>query len=279
LNPPQYKIASYIDNIFREKKSASFSVHSIFKKSINFSNGDSFFTVTNSEVPISPLNISLIDSDIRGRFDTKSVFNLVYPFLISENVEIAFKTLETVDTKLDSFSVPSIDSFREFKKDAIKLTEGKDGIIKLYHTASSDDVLLERLRERVDTIRISIEYNDATLFEFELQKLLGLGKGLTPSGDDFIYGLYATLRTFNLKLVFRERIEHLIDEGKNRIGDISLNILKSLRDGHVYIPLKLLFRSLNSNKDCREHIKNLIDYGSTSGSDILAGVLFALESR
>jgi hypothetical protein len=140
-------------------------------------------------------------------------------------------------------------------------------------------MLLERLRERVDTIRKSIEYNDATLFEFELQKLLGLGNGLTPSGDDFIYGLYTTLRTFNLKPVFTEIIEHLIDEGKNRIGDISLNILKSLRDGHVYIPLKLLFKSLNSNKDCRERIENLIDYGSTSGSDILAGVLFALESR
>jgi hypothetical protein len=279
LNLPQYKIASYIDNIFKEKKSGSFSVHSMFKKSINFSNGDSFFTVTNSEVPISPLNISVIDSDILGSFETKSVFNLAYPFLISENIKISFKTSEIVDTELESFSVPSIDSLREFKKDAVKLTEGKEGIIKLYHTANSDDILLERIRERVDAVRKSIEYNDSTHFESELQKLFGLGIGLTPSGDDFIYGLYAVLRTFNLKPVFAERIEHLIDVCQNRIGDISLNILNSLRDGHVYIPLKKLFRSLNSNKDCRETIKNLINYGSTSGSDIMAGVLFALESR
>jgi hypothetical protein len=251
----------------------------MFKKSINFSNGDSFFTVTNSEVPISPLNISVIDSDILGSFETKSVFNLAYPFLISENIKISFKTSEIVDTELESFSVPSIDSLREFKKDAVKLTEGKEGIIKLYHTANSDDILLERIRERVDAVRKSIEYNDSTHFESELQKLFGLGIGLTPSGDDFIYGLYAVLRTFNLKPVFAERIEHLIDVCQNRIGDISLNILNSLRDGHVYIPLKKLFRSLNSNKDCRETIKNLINYGSTSGSDIMAGVLFALESR
>jgi hypothetical protein len=278
LNLPQYKIASYIDTIFKEKKSSSFSVHSIFKKSINFSNGDSIFTVTNSEVPISPLNISLTDADINGRFENKSIFNLEYPFLISENIKI-FMTSEIVDTMLEAFSVPSIDSIREFKKETIQLTEGKDGIIKLYHTTSSDDVLLERIRERVEAIRKSIVQNETTLFESDLNKLFGLGNGLTPSGDDFIYGLYATLRTFNLKPVFSERIGLLIDECKDRTGDISLNILRSLRAGHIYIPLKQLFRNMNSNKDCREPIMNLINYGSTSGSDILAGVLFALELR
>ena len=52
---------------------------------------------------------------------------------------------------------------------------------------------LEHARPRFDAVREALARNDAPAFEAAALRVLGLGHGLTPSGDDFIGAIFFAL--------------------------------------------------------------------------------------
>lgn len=281
MNPQQFKIASYINNILSQKRKSRYYVHSTFERVVNYTDGDSFISITDSAIPVTPSSVSLNDSNlfnlIRTQSNSEAVFNLSYPILYSQETSLSFLNSDIVDTKIDSLTLPSKIQIEKFVITILSRTRSQKGVIQIFHQ-KNDDIFSKTFSEILASLKENILDNDPDRFEKGINKLAGLGNGLTPSGDDFIYGLYAAIRTFSFKPEFAKKIEYIIDNGKTVFGDISYNFLKSLRDGHIYIPLKKLFRLLSSNSGCEEAIDDLIKYGLTSGTDILAGVMFALEA-
>ena len=53
---------------------------------------------------------------------------------------------------------------------------------------------LDRVAPRFDAIGAALERNDLRAFEAGALRILGLGQGLTPSGDDFVGGICFALR-------------------------------------------------------------------------------------
>jgi hypothetical protein len=113
------------------------------------------------------------------------------------------------------------------------------------------------------------------------KELIGLGPGLTPSGDDFLGGVF--FAAHYLKMAYpkefcweEEPIGDLIDWSHNRTNSISHAIMSDLSIGHGPEPLHDIVSSLLSGKDWKKvmlGINRLLRIGHTSGWDILAGVL------
>jgi hypothetical protein len=116
---------------------------------------------------------------------------------------------------------------------------------------------------------------------------VGLGPGLTPSGDDFLGGLlfsahylgvaYPTLFEQNDNL-----LRGFLKEARRLTNRISHTILSDLAHGHGPAPLHDLITLLvqgGTRESVSARAKQLIQIGHTSGCDMLAGALTGLLLR
>jgi hypothetical protein len=131
------------------------------------------------------------------------------------------------------------------------------------------------------------------------ESLIGLGEGLTPSGDDFMGGLlFSNLILQELYPKARAEgpiprpgfsrleVEQVIKSSRKRTNLISYTILKDLVAGHAPDPLHHFINNLLCDKPLESVYENgfdLVQIGHSTGWDILTGVwlglLLALGSR
>jgi len=107
--------------------------------------------------------------------------------------------------------------------------------------------------------------------EIAAVQLLGLGFGLTPSGDDFALGI---ISTFNLLGKNTTSLRKSIEDYDY---PLSRTMLLDAIDGFYSEPLYHLIDSLSTGIPSTNVISNLLETGHSSGSDILAGVYYALS--
>lgn len=113
------------------------------------------------------------------------------------------------------------------------------------------------------------------------EQLIGLGEGLTPSGDDFVGGLFFYIRTLQGLLncfypSFFTNMENFLEQSKPRTNIISATILKDHTLGHSFDLLHEFIPSLLSggNPDnLRRTASKLIGLGHSTGWDTLTGIL------
>lgn len=117
----------------------------------------------------------------------------------------------------------------------------------------------------------------------EANALVGLGKGLTPSGDDFLGGLLFCVNTLQrlypgfIQLDSSEQAL-FIESAKQRTHLISFTLLKDLTNGQAVEPLHEVINSLLSDQPL-ENIRPasyLIQIGHSTGWDLLTGMLTGL---
>lgn len=124
--------------------------------------------------------------------------------------------------------------------------------------------------------------------------LIGLGPGLTPSGDDMLIGFFSLLCTLDyLEVCFKSNnwsktrsTNHL------RLSKLKTEILKKMTIQTTILSKKLLFHAINDgcpsqvvceaiqmilgdSTQLRRGVSYLAEYGSTSGYDTLVGIALA----
>lgn len=112
--------------------------------------------------------------------------------------------------------------------------------------------------------------------------LIGLGPGLTPSGDDFLIGLLSVLlSTKDNKAVvqqFAECLKSEVIKNVNKTTFLSRELLLCGCRGDFSEPFHYFYDSLITN-DAKQILSSSIDFintGHTSGTDALSGILFGL---
>jgi hypothetical protein len=105
--------------------------------------------------------------------------------------------------------------------------------------------------------------------------LLGLGPGLTPSGDDALVGWLAALRVAGPKpRALAETLgERLLALAAGRTSPLSCAFLAAVAAGHVAVPV----RGFVGRPD-PTGLEGLLALGETSGADVLAGYLVAWDA-
>ena len=116
-------------------------------------------------------------------------------------------------------------------------------------------------------------------------KLLGLGPGLTPAGDDFVGGM---LFAFNrVARAYPEKVHRatpgrtvLLDQAQAATTRISFTILSDLAHGHGAEPMHTLVSALVHGEEPAQAVgaaEAITRIGHTSGWDMLAGMLSGLS--
>ena len=106
--------------------------------------------------------------------------------------------------------------------------------------------------------------------------LIGLGEGLTPSGDDFLCGMLAALQTIATEaaLNFRFSLSEKLSDALTKTNDISAAFLRSAIEGQFSKAVILLVEGA----DKQTVVNNFSAIGHSSGADTLSGYIFAAET-
>ncbi|HEX4883538.1 MAG TPA: DUF2877 domain-containing protein [Casimicrobiaceae bacterium] len=138
----------------------------------------------------------------------------------------------------------------------------------------------EALAGRVASVRAALARKDAPDFVREGVQLLGLGVGLTPSGDDVLVGLFAALHVPGSPLApLRAACAAIAAEAPVRTNAISAAAVVAAAGGEVRASILALVRDTmaGSPEAALAALARVLAIGSTSGSDLAEGVASGLD--
>jgi len=107
----------------------------------------------------------------------------------------------------------------------------------------------------------------------EIARLLGLGPGLTPSGDDLLAGVLVALAALGRAPAARALARLLGPRLAHATGEISAAHLCAAMAGQAAEPIHRVVAALAGGVGVQEAITGLDRFGHTSGWDAAAGVL------
>ncbi len=136
---------------------------------------------------------------------------------------------------------------------------------------------------RFDAVRAALHHNDPHQFLASALKVLGLGSGLTPSGDDFVGGVLFALKHLPRR-AWRTAMPGLLrgihEAAASATNPISAALLDDLMAGASHAELHAVLATLQDND--APHILSalqvLLRVGASSGADMLCGLLLALTT-
>ena len=151
-----------------------------------------------------------------------------------------------------------------------------------YSTVSTtESILLNRAEPVIQELIVACRRRDLERIVQAGLNLVGLGPGLTPSGDDYLGGLLFSV--YYLKAAYPSEftkeddpLDDFLSKARLSTNHISYTILSDLAYGHGPAPLHDLIRFLlqgSEEQPWQDSAKQLIRIGHTSGWDMLAGAL------
>jgi hypothetical protein len=104
------------------------------------------------------------------------------------------------------------------------------------------------------------------------RRMLGLGYGLTPSGDDFILGIILAHELVGSSV---QEVRGIVEAYEN---PLSRTILLDALDGQYALPVKRLGDAMLGNGKIGQAAYDLTKYGHSSGSDIISGIWYIFRN-
>jgi hypothetical protein len=150
--------------------------------------------------------------------------------------------------------------------------------LDLSHADAAGDLWASAAVPRITALRSALLAGEVDAAEKASVALIGLGIGLTPSGDDFLVGLLAGLEATGDEM--RETLAAAIAAvAPGRTTTFGAALLEHACRGEFSQRLHdvLIATAARDAAGLRRAIARATAYGATSGADTLAGVSLALE--
>ncbi|MEH7155488.1 DUF2877 domain-containing protein [Neobacillus drentensis] len=141
--------------------------------------------------------------------------------------------------------------------------------------------MAKMLEERSYSLLCSLVNNNESEAVNHALSLIGLGPGLTPSGDDYLTGLMTTFQLLNCPCYsLKEFCERVILKAKHLTNEISYMTLKMASVGKVResIVHLLCLAMYGEEKELIKALQHVLQIGSSSGTDISLGLVSGLET-
>lgn len=252
-------------------------VHSIYRKTVNLDVNGQLLALQTKGSPLSP--ISLITNLSPADMDRLNL--QVHQQVFLKN--LSYKEAQILDLTLIPYKASSRKEDLQILRTSLRAviassnTKGFDLIFN--HSKEVDEnLILKAAAKHILSLQELLEAPDfsATKAARLATKLLGLGIGLTPSGDDFLSGILAGLilcdqnQSAFARALKKEIAGHLKDT-----NDISRAFLSCALKGQFSQSIKMLQE--NPGADPGTIQENFQKIGHSSGIDSLCGIFFCLE--
>lgn len=129
------------------------------------------------------------------------------------------------------------------------------------------------LHEEIETLWKELMDPEGKDLHTHCARCIGLGQGLTPSGDDMLLGGITAAWMFRPEIV--PRLQAAIEPLLYQTNDISASYLRAALAGYASTPVQAAALAVGSGES--EAIRCLLGIGHSSGQDIMTGLLCAME--
>ncbi|HFD6682130.1 TPA: DUF2877 domain-containing protein [Providencia alcalifaciens] len=263
-------------------------IEQVFNKAINFSVNHQLYTLLSSQIDNAPNSCRLINKDFLSyKINVgDSVFILNNEIYIGENYAISFLLCTTWKPSTIYFVAEKIND-----KDYLFFLESKfneiDSILNkrthsLFNYQGNNLFYLEsskKLNELRFSLINALMNKQSSEVANIVSQFIGLGIGLTPSGDDYLVGLMAFLLLKNhpansFYISFYQGILH----SKGNTTPISAITLEKALNQEYRENIHQLIQCLVDGRETNIYPKilEILNIGSSSGCDMLFGIRDAL---
>lgn len=136
------------------------------------------------------------------------------------------------------------------------------------------------LWERIDYLLFSIKKNNWQDVSSAIRSILGMGPGLTPSGDDFLAGFISAGVVLgrvlsNINDMVTKISRSITEESQGMTTCISISMLEDAANGEMSEPFMKFMKSVlltNNLGQIALCTKELGSIGATSGEDLYNGI-------
>lgn len=244
-----YKSSKWLANLFNsinrqlEGKILAIFDHSFVAKF----NGPGLVHFTTMESNLSPFSFAIEDFKPEYLYEGA---NLIY----SNGTFIVNNITISVDIDISTYNESDIKAI-----DQVKLIEVPDIKVSKFYSEKFKNIRSEIISE-------SSKNNSSNIINL-LLSLVGLGEGLTPSGDDYITGyLYGLYNANNIELInqIKARLLENVSESTTLISEIFLR--------HA-------IKGRFSQNIVEHNWEELLNYGHTSGYFTYLGILDSIQAK
>ncbi|KPC50241.1 hypothetical protein WG78_17730 [Amantichitinum ursilacus] len=150
--------------------------------------------------------------------------------------------------------------------------------LQAYAAQQSGHSVLQLLPVATTGLPIAQWHSQTSTLELQrhVNALLGLGRGLTPDGDDYLLGYLAALHHCHRLTAHFRVMANAIKQGLLRTTEISQHYLQLAIQGHFSQSILILIDSIATNPQpeiLKDAAQSVMQYGASSGIDVLAGFL------
>lgn len=251
-------------------KAGELSLFSTHQQTINLINDDQqLITIHRYNSGLSPMGIVLKSSDFDYVLSLVSDLSIYQSATGDLQVGIFFISLDTHVCQLN-IKKHSLANKSQIAN-LLKEIETPTGLFGKLSDNLSGQYQLELLCNTMTNL-MNGKADDITPF-------IGLGPGLTPSFDDIIVGMLAVISSDcrfdnqirQLKFAFERLSLHLLTT------TVSASFLTYALQGKFSLLVLQVINSFAQHKYHHSSIKNLSNYGHTSGSDLLLGIWLGID--
>lgn len=257
-------------------------IHSVYRKTINMNIDGSLLALQACHSPMSPLSLlsNLDDETMQGLHivpgmpvtidsDSVRIGSCAFYYDSAERFSCELKTV------LQSSDIQTLKKRLETVLMSAQ-TGGFDLIFQSYRDPSVDlpSLILEGARNYLSQAYYFIQHRNDTSASAFLSRLIGLGIGLTPSGDDFLCGVLAGLILSGASHShFAEILKKEIADSLSNTNDISCAFLQCALNDRF----SRAVHSLVELPEVSKILSTFREIGHSSGIDTLCGIYFALN--
>jgi hypothetical protein len=290
------EICYRLQEMVKEKGKLQGTVHSVFNRVCNISFKDcQIISLILGSIPIKPMAISLNTVEINSMHDLgleqgqRVIFEDDILRLPEANLEVNISEAKPVNCS------PVFDNEKEdIHKVEAKFLElplilqrgnckGLLPVISEFDEISAEKFVPNRYSEfalpRINTLMQAIKSGVLEKIIDSSRGIAGFGPGLTPSSDDMIIGLMISMIYAAKYYGFPEGYVNAINTAllkgaEGRTNQLSYEMMFFAAKGEVTSNLHQLMSSIyfKSDKNLYDSVLEVMDYGETSGSDMLLGI-------
>lgn len=252
------------------------TIHSVYGRTINLAVGGRLLSLQSAGSVLSPISlITDLSSDDMSRLWVQkgAAVRLGRACIELQNVKLSLADAQRRDLScLGPLSNLDIELLHYNIKLSISHADtiGFDNIF----IGNIQSAVLEYAHNYIQKCKIEFLAKNYSTAATALCRLVGLGQGLTPSGDDFLCGVLAGLTlTARASSPFAKQLRQTLQSRLADTNDISRAFLQCAIDNQYSQPVFEL-AEYQSHREILDSFKRI---GHSSGIDTLCGILYALE--
>lgn len=264
------KSTNYVMDILNSNSPVK--IHSVYENTVNLIVNNQILALQTHNTVISPISLITDANSFNINLNSKIYINNSCIFI--DNFCFDYSKTEIIDSKMhkNTFNI-SCDMLIQaiYKADF----SGFNAIFSSNTDIKDNFLILNAAKTKIDTCTnelINKNYENAANV---LSNLIGLGIGLTPSGDDFLCGVLAGCIFDNLeKHSFVKLLKKQIQNNLQNTNDISRAFLSCALNDNFSTPVL----NLPYFKSPDEVYHNFKKIGHSSGIDTLCGIYYSLNT-